>query len=46
MQEEEQEVLALNRERDESMEFDDPEAEEQLTVNLSNLVAEGTADKR
>jgi hypothetical protein len=28
------------------MEFDDPEAEEQLTVNLSNLVAEGTTDKQ
>lgn len=40
------EVLALNRERDESMEFDDPDAENdgQLTVNLSNLVGEGSTD--
>jgi hypothetical protein len=39
-------VLALNRERDESMEFDDPdnENEGQLTVNLSNLVGDASSD--
>ena len=35
------ELVAIDKDRDESMEFDDPE--EQLTVNLRNLVGDASS---